>query len=535
MTQLNVNSYGIDILYRSVVMEALHDSGERFPEPACHPGTRTRVLEELRAWRGHPKRGTWNGLFTSLAYQLATSVSELHLPVQQAVEADKLVVGRAMTDHKIQQKILHLFITVIRDYYLPVRLLITSRPEPHLPEFSRIYHEFLARGTYLGPGWPAREAVMHLVEKSSGIFIYAATVIRIIGDEYTHPAERLAAVLSLDPSSTAPLDDLYTEVLSVVPPEVTRLRTQDNHFIMRPEHIEIFFQLPPGSARLALRALQSFVHPLHASLGDYLGDPRRSGRWCVLVSWLHSDFLHCALRLLRDEQAQNTIFSRFEDLESWPKQGSGYPKDLIQLWEDHWCIAELVDCPLTTNQAPPTYNFDPVYREILSGNLNLLFLLRLKIIIPNLTVVLVFLGPRYNPQVFQPVLKIHKSLRLCSNLGDLPVKFLADPRRARNLYLAPQDIFEDLVLLCIRNTRKTWLNLLNDCRPSSKISHELESFDLAQICDPRNINPIDHHRAHAEIFSYSRPDDTGFPDPPLQAIAFWERQKVMIDQCDGPS
>jgi hypothetical protein len=336
--------------------------------------------------RGHPKRGTWDGLFTSLAYQLAISVSELLLPVQQAVEADKLVVGRAMTvqfqklisdpfqntpnlrfmpvivvdgldeckDHNIQQKILHLFTTAIRDYHLPVRLLITSRPEPHLretlqsgdtfaicrhsqlsadnsayadiriylcAELSRIYREFLARGIDLGPGWPAREVVTHLVQKSSGIFIYAATVIRFIGDEYTHPAERLAAVLSLDPSSTAPLDDLYTEVLSVVPPEATRLRvlhaiwqgTQDNNFIMRPEHIEIFFQLPPGSARLALRALHSLfylppmyirfsvpddVRPLHASLGDYLGDPRRSGRWCVSVSWLHSDFLHCALRLL---------------------------------------------------------------------------------------------------------------------------------------------------------------------------------------------------------------------------------------------
>jgi hypothetical protein len=102
-------------------MEALHDSVERFPEPACHPGTRTLVVEKLRAWsvdtrpqstimwlygsagmgksaiaqmfagncqaqgrlgasfffsRGHPKRGTWNGLFTTLAYQLATSVAE---------------------------------------------------------------------------------------------------------------------------------------------------------------------------------------------------------------------------------------------------------------------------------------------------------------------------------------------------------------------------------------------------------------------------------------------------------------------------
>ncbi|KAJ7814930.1 hypothetical protein B0H13DRAFT_1664345 [Mycena leptocephala] len=336
--------------------------------------------------RGDPKRGMWNGVFITLAYQLATSISELLLPVQQAVERDKLVVGRAMTvqfqklllqpfqntpglqfmpvivldgldecrDHKVQQQILHLFITAIREHHLPVRLLITSRPEPHLretlqsrdtfsicrhselsaddsayndikiylwEEFSRIYHEFLGRGIDLGPGWPASKAVKHLIKKSSGIFIYAATVIRFIGDEYSHPAERLTAVLNLDPRSTAPLDDLYTEILSVVPPESTRLRvlhaiwqgTQDNHLVMRPEHIETLFLLPPGSARLALHSLHSLfyvppiytrfsvpdnVHPLHASLGDYLGDPRRSGRWCVSTAWLHSDLLHCALRLL---------------------------------------------------------------------------------------------------------------------------------------------------------------------------------------------------------------------------------------------
>ncbi|KAJ7809413.1 hypothetical protein B0H14DRAFT_2460544, partial [Mycena olivaceomarginata] len=137
MTQLSVTSYGesgIDLLYRHVAMEALHDSGERFPEPACHPGTRTATMEELHSWstdtstestilwlhgcagagksaiaqmfakslqtegrlgasfffqRGHSKRGTWNLLIPTIAYQLATSVTELLLPIQQAVEGDK--------------------------------------------------------------------------------------------------------------------------------------------------------------------------------------------------------------------------------------------------------------------------------------------------------------------------------------------------------------------------------------------------------------------------------------------------------------
>ncbi|KAJ7023370.1 hypothetical protein C8F04DRAFT_1134592 [Mycena alexandri] len=698
MTQFNLKSYGesgIDILYRSVVIEALHDSGERFPEPACHPGTRTRVLEMLTAWsvdtsrespilwlygaagmgksaiaqmfagncaaqgllgasfffrRGHPKRGTWDGLFTTLAYQLATSVSELLFPIQQVVEADKLIVGRAMTaqfqkllshpfqntsslqfipvivldgldeckDHKVQQQILHLFITAIRDG-LQVRLLITSRPEPHLletlqsgaisaicrhselraddsayadikmylcDEFARIYHEFLARGIDLGHMWPAHEAVMHLVKKSSGIFIYAATVIRFVGDEYTHPAERLTAVLCLDPRSTAPLDDLYTEILSVVPPEATRLRvlhaiwqgTHDGRFTMRPEHIETLFQLPPGSARLALRAFHSLFYlppmytrfslpddvlPLHASLGDYLGDPGRSGRWCVSVSWLHEDFLHCVLRLLstprntvdtrnfhtnivgglpmllsrviptdalisllRNKQVQNTIFFHFEreDSESWPKRDSGYPRDLIRLWEDHRFITKLVDCSPTNDPASPTYKFDALYRKILGQNADLLFLLRSKINKPyELTEVVFFLGPQYNPGALRPLLKLREVMRLPLRHGDSPIDFLKEPHRAGDLYLPQKKIAEDLVLLWILNTRtrlkeKTWisrtspptfywLDLLRECPPSQKIAHELKSLDLAQICHPKNISPADHHyQVHAQMFSDPRPE-----------------------------
>ncbi|KAJ7450119.1 hypothetical protein FB451DRAFT_1146411 [Mycena latifolia] len=386
-------------------MEALHDSVERFPEPACHPGTRTAVLEELKSWSvntspdnailwlhgcagmgksaiaqmfagdcqaqsrlgasfffrcGHPKRGTWHGLFTTLAYQLATTIPQLLLPVQRAVEADKLVVGRAMpvqfrklfleplqnmpglqfmpvividgldecADHRVQQQILHLFIDAICNHHLPIRLLVASRPEPHIrkiieapeasaicchslltandsarediriylqDEFSKIHNENMAQGINLGPGWPAPEAIQHLVNKSSGVFIYATTVIRFIGDEYSHPADCLTSVLSLDPRSTAPLDDLYTEILSVVPcvPQALRILhaiwrgTKDEYLARDPEEMDSLLDLRPGTSRLTLRGLHSLfhippiqarfdfddtVHPLHASLGDYLED-----------------------------------------------------------------------------------------------------------------------------------------------------------------------------------------------------------------------------------------------------------------------
>ncbi|KAJ7826233.1 hypothetical protein B0H14DRAFT_2199601, partial [Mycena olivaceomarginata] len=131
-------------------------------------------------------------------------------------------------DHKIQQQILNLFIDAIRHHNLHLRLLIASRPEPHLrevfetgessaicrhfalsadesayhdiwryfhTEFSRIRCAFIARGISLEPEWPSPDAVDRLVSMSSATFIYATTVIHFIDDEYHHPADRLNSVL----------------------------------------------------------------------------------------------------------------------------------------------------------------------------------------------------------------------------------------------------------------------------------------------------------------------------------------------------
>ncbi|KAJ7450485.1 hypothetical protein B0H11DRAFT_1822084, partial [Mycena galericulata] len=413
--EVNVTSYGesgIDTLYRFIAVEALHNSGERFQEPACHPGTRTAILAELDAWsrdtsptsqllwlhgsagagksaiaqmfagdcdtlgrlgasfffrRGHTKRGTWHNLIATIAYQLANSVPELLLPIQQAVENDKPIGGRALTvqfqkllvepfsnvtglqfqpiivldgldecnDHKIQQQILRLFIGAIRVGPFPVRVLICSRPEPHLREvletpetsgicrhsmlsadrvafddirtylrdgFARIHSEYAGRGINLGVPWPAPEILKHLVRQSSGVFIYAATVIRFVDDEYSHPWDRLESVLRLDPHSTAPLDDLYTQILSVLPHNQQSLRilhaiwqgTLNRYKSIDPEAIDMLLGLRSGTCRLALRGLNSLlcipavrtgwantqrVTYLHASFGDYISHPHRSRQW----------------------------------------------------------------------------------------------------------------------------------------------------------------------------------------------------------------------------------------------------------------
>jgi hypothetical protein len=249
-----------------------------------------------------------------------------------------------------------------------MRILITSRPEPHICEviktketcdicrlmelpadqkayedigtylgdgFSRIRLEYLARGIDLGDVWPTPEALEHLVKKSSAIFIYAATVIRFVGDQYSHPQEQLDSVLRLDPESTAPLDDLYSEILSVAKNNDRQRQLLILHVIWQstaeqarltagPEEIDTLLGLSRGISRLALRGLHSLlkippiqvgpplrVSFLHASFADHLGDPRRSRGWCVSLPWLHSDYLHSMIRLLSEPPSRycsNTFY-----------------------------------------------------------------------------------------------------------------------------------------------------------------------------------------------------------------------------------
>lgn len=71
------------------------------------------------------------------------------------------------------------------------------------------------------PTWPGEDVISHLVETSSGLFLYAATVVKFIDDPGSRPAERLSLITSLlSASATHPkanLDTLYSCVLSLAP------------------------------------------------------------------------------------------------------------------------------------------------------------------------------------------------------------------------------------------------------------------------------------------------------------------------------
>ncbi|KAJ7438682.1 hypothetical protein B0H11DRAFT_1752630, partial [Mycena galericulata] len=180
-------------------------------------------------------------------------------------------------------------------------------------EFSRIRQVHASRGTSIDDGWPGEYHINHLVKKSSGTFIYAATVIRYVDDEYSHPEERLESVLKLDPESMTPLDDLYTQILSEVPntPRLRRIlhALVSTNLGLNPEDIDIALQLRSGTSRLALRGLhsvmsvpvpfigrRSLVKWLHASLQDFLIDATRSSAFCVANRELDCDLVRGMIR-----------------------------------------------------------------------------------------------------------------------------------------------------------------------------------------------------------------------------------------------
>ncbi|KAF9059619.1 hypothetical protein BDP27DRAFT_464637 [Rhodocollybia butyracea] len=228
--------------------------------------------------RGHQTRGNAKVLFVTIAYQLAISIPWLKGPISQVVEADPSILARSI-ETQLQKLIsepcrmhprqspltilidgldecegqdFHLeILRAIRnsftDHPRPLRIIIASRPEAHiremfespvyygvyqalnveqsfsdvrtyfLDEFARIHHEHHQTMAAIPLPWPLPIVLNKLVEKSSGYFIYASTIIKFIDDKNYRPTEQLAIVMKDQDSAFDTLDQLYINILSTVP------------------------------------------------------------------------------------------------------------------------------------------------------------------------------------------------------------------------------------------------------------------------------------------------------------------------------
>jgi len=170
--------------------------------------------------------------------------------------------------------------------------------------------------------WPSPQVKADLVRKSSGQFIYPATIIRYISSPRHNPTLRLDVVLRLRPllgeSPFAQLDALYKYILLSCEDVELALRIigmcllstqtivvpwdEDSYSfpseITMPANTEIILGLHPGDVQSGLEDLGSLIEykddntklrVLHASLFDFLSDPIRFSGLPFSLAAIHTD------------------------------------------------------------------------------------------------------------------------------------------------------------------------------------------------------------------------------------------------------
>ncbi|KDR77817.1 hypothetical protein GALMADRAFT_245920 [Galerina marginata CBS 339.88] len=277
----------------------------------------------------------------------------------------------------VQRYIVRILSTALIHRKVPLFILIASRPEPpirdsfnsydlrdiiytivldehYLPDaeikryfwtkFDNIKQTHPLR-TYIPATWPTSQTIQSLVQRASGQFIYASTVIKYVDSAQHRPVERLDAVLRIsNPIGDIPfaeLDCLYRHIFAsvhnikgvlrilgailfaqrlfskktapnepelpipVTDPrfleELLSLNRGDVSFILADLHSILSV---PDSRRNSVSAAsakagESGIRILHSSLIDFLTDRSRAGRYFINSVKVHAELARsCARNLL---------------------------------------------------------------------------------------------------------------------------------------------------------------------------------------------------------------------------------------------
>ncbi|KIM37579.1 hypothetical protein M413DRAFT_257752 [Hebeloma cylindrosporum] len=240
-------------------------------------------------------------------------------------------------DERSQREVLEVLSAHVKLLALPVLFLITSRPEQQIRVgFSKQELEsqtwtisldetynpdgdirvFLEQkfgelktnhpsGPQLPDQWPPEGDIQHIVGKSSGQFIYAATVMKFMDSHRHPPMKRLKIILgaaapSNKESPFAELDALYHQLFLAIDDLegamdlLTLLILQDrDSYYLTINFSEDLLAYEGGEVLAMLSDMHAFVHvpkpgdPYdairihHASLPDFLFDRSRSGRFFI--------------------------------------------------------------------------------------------------------------------------------------------------------------------------------------------------------------------------------------------------------------
>ena len=222
---------------------------------------------------------------------------------------------------------------VLDDSYNPDRDIATFLRSSFADIYHRRHTRFRSMSSLTLP-WPSKNVISFLVKKSSGQFIFAATVIRFIDEDGKLPTSQLELVLDISKSLDASLhetnpfvllDQLYSYVLLSSKTKDRVLSVIGAIFYLEDKQtlsldfLESLLGLGPEGMVSLFWHLHSIIHvpvsrgdPIHfyhASFRDFLVDQHRSGDLHINEHAAHSLLLKSCMHLLSADPV--------------PQQGSG--------------------------------------------------------------------------------------------------------------------------------------------------------------------------------------------------------------------
>jgi hypothetical protein len=165
--------------------------------------------------------------------------------------------------------------------------------------------------------WPSAPVIERLVEISSGLFIFASTLLDFITDGRGAPQGKLETVLG----AHAGLDPLYTQIFSAVG-SVKEFHQVIGTIMLLRKQLSItalgqLLQIRAEDILQAVLAIQSVlkipennekpVELIHASLRDFLIERQRSGIYYIDPPTRHASIvLHC-LKIIEEDATKETL------------------------------------------------------------------------------------------------------------------------------------------------------------------------------------------------------------------------------------
>ncbi|KAF5312240.1 hypothetical protein D9619_003797 [Psilocybe cf. subviscida] len=257
----------------------------------------------------------------------------------------------AWTNAHKQALIIKVVASLLCEHNVPIRFIIASRPEVAIHAAFQKETKLLAvftsisvdvdedaqadirqfiedsfldivsshpLGHHITLPWPSPHSIDKIVWKSSGHFIYAATVMKFIGSSSEHPGCALKAVEGLEPSrigsTFAELDSLYMHILTSATYSSQVLGILRHRCLTYLENsvaaVCSIYDISPEDVELFLSDVQSlvssspkystgiFINIKHASLRDFLADSKQSQRFYIKRDEYHASWLPRYFQLL---------------------------------------------------------------------------------------------------------------------------------------------------------------------------------------------------------------------------------------------